>query len=205
MDFHQHDDFRQQLVNRTPKYGNDEDYADDVMKEIFESFYEAINGRPNTRGGVHRINLLPTTCHVYFGSMIGALPDGRRAGKPLSEGISPVQGADRNGPTAVVKSAAKIDHIRTGGTLLNQKFLPQVLEDEQGITKLAHLIRAYFKMDGHHMQFNVVNSDELRRAQDYPDDYRDLIVRVAGYSDYFVDLTPQLQNEIIERTTHEGF
>jgi formate C-acetyltransferase len=203
--FHGHDDFRQLLVNSTPKYGNDEDYADEVMKEIFESFYEAVNGRPNTRGGVHRINLLPTTCHVYFGSMIGALPDGRRAGKPLSEGISPVQGADRNGPTAVVKSAAKIDHIRTGGTLLNQKFLPQVLEDEKGITKLAHLIRAYFKMDGHHMQFNVVNSDELRRAQDYPDDYRDLIVRVAGYSDYFVDLTPQLQNEIIERTTHEGF
>ncbi|TES91157.1 MAG: glycyl radical protein [Desulfobacteraceae bacterium] len=204
-DFQGYDDFRQLLVNSTPKYGNDEDYADDVMKEIFESFYEAVNDRPNTRGGVHRINLLPTTCHIYFGSMIGALPDGRRAGKPLSEGISPVQGADRNGPTAVVKSAAKIDHIRTGGTLLNQKFLPQVLEDEQGITKLAHLIRAYFKMDGHHMQFNVVNSDELRRAQDYPDDYRDLIVRVAGYSDYFVDLTPQLQNEIIERTTHEGF
>ena len=175
------------------------------MKEIFESFYEAVDGRPNTRGGVHRINLLPTTCHVYFGSMIGALPDGRRAGKPLSEGISPVQGADRNGPTAVVKSAAKIDHIRTGGTLLNQKFLPQVLEDEKGITKLAHLIRAYFKMDGHHMQFNVVNSDELRRAKDYPDDYRDLIVRVAGYSDYFVDLTLQLQDEIIERTTHKGF
>ena len=203
--FHGHEDLRQLLVNSTPKYGNDEDYADEVMKEIFESFYEAVDGRPNTRGGVHRINLLPTTCHVYFGSMIGALPDGRRAGKPLSEGISPVQGADRNGPTAVVKSAAKIDHIRTGGTLLNQKFLPQVLEDEKGITKLAHLIRAYFKMDGHHMQFNVVNSDELRRAQDYPDDYRDLIVRVAGYSDYFVDLTPQLQNEIIERTTHEGF
>jgi formate C-acetyltransferase len=204
-DFQGYDDFRQLLVNSTPKYGNDEDYADDVMKEIFESFYEAVNDRPNTRGGVHRINLLPTTCHIYFGSMIGALPDGRRAGKPLSEGISPVQGADRNGPTAVVKSAAKIDHIRTGGTLLNQKFLPQVLEDEQGITKLAHLIRAYFKMDGHHMQFNVVNSDELRRAQDCPDDYRDLIVRVAGYSDYFVDLTPQLQNEIIERTTHKGF
>ena len=203
--FQRNEDFRQQLINHTPKYGNDDDYADDIMKEIFESYYEAINGRPNTRGGAYRINLLPTTCHIYFGSMVGALPDGRQAGKPLSEGISPVQGADRNGPTAVAKSAAKIDHIRTGGTLLNQKFLPQVLEDEQGITKLAHLIRAYFKMDGHHMQFNVVNSKELRRAQDNPDDYRDLIVRVAGYSDYFVDLTPQLQNEIIERTAHKGF
>ena len=204
-DFKKRNDFRQELVNNTPKYGNDDDYADDIMKEVFESYYEAVDGRPNTRAGVHRINLLPTTCHVYFGSMINALPDGRRAGKPLSEGISPVQGADRNGPTAVTKSAAKMDHIRTGGTLLNQKFLPQVLEDEQGITKLAHLIRAYFKMDGHHMQFNVVSSDELRRAQDCPDDYRDLIVRVAGYSDYFVDLTPQLQDEIIERTAHGGF
>jgi trans-4-hydroxy-L-proline dehydratase len=202
--FQGYDDFRQQLINSTPKYGNDDDYADEVMKEVFESFYAAVNGRPNTRGGVHRINLLPTTCHVYFGSMIGALPDGRRSGKPLSEGISPVQGADRNGPTAVAKSAAKMDHIRTGGTLLNQKFLPQVLQDEQGIAKLAHLIRAYFKMDGHHMQFNVVSSDELRRAQNYPDDYRDLIIRVAGYSDYFVDLTTQLQNEIIARTAHEG-
>lgn len=204
-DFQDNEDFRKQLVNNTPKYGNDADYADDIMKEIFESYYEAINGRPNTRGGAYRVNLLPTTCHIYFGSMIDALPDGRRAGRPLSEGISPVQGADRNGPTAVAKSAAKIDHIRTGGTLLNQKFLPQVLEDDQGITKLAHLIRAYFKMDGHHMQFNVVNSKELRRAQDNPDDYRHLIVRVAGYSDYFVDLTPQLQNEIIERTAHKGF
>jgi formate C-acetyltransferase len=203
--FQGNEDFKQQLINHTPKYGNDDDYADDIMKEIFESYYEAINGRPNTRGGAYRINLLPTTCHIYFGSMVGALPDGRQAGKPLSEGISPVQGADRNGPTAVAKSAAKIDHIRTGGTLLNQKFLPQVLGDEQGITKLAHLIRAYFKMDGHHMQFNVVNSKELRRAQDNPDDYRDLIVRVAGYSDYFVDLTPQLQNEIIARTAHKGF
>jgi formate C-acetyltransferase len=204
-DFHGYDDFRTQLVNHTPKYGNDDDYADDVMKKIFESFYAAVNGRPNTRGGVHRINLLPTTCHVYFGSVIGALPDGRRSGKPLSEGISPVQGADRNGPTAVVKSAAKIDHIRTGGTLLNQKFLPQVLQDEQGMLKLSQLIRAYFKMDGHHMQFNVVSSDELRRAKAYPEDYRDLIIRVAGYSDYFVDLTPELQDEIIERTAHEGF
>ncbi|MFC1829041.1 glycyl radical protein, partial [Thermodesulfobacteriota bacterium] len=204
-DFQGYDDFRKILVNGTPKYGNDDDYADDIMKEIFEGYYNVVNGRPNTRGGAHRINLLPTTCHVYFGSMIGALPDGRLAGKPLSEGISPVQGADSNGPTAVVKSAAKIDHIRTGGTLLNQKFLPQVLEDEQGITKLAHLVRAYFKMDGHHIQFNVVNKEELLRAQKYPDEYQNLIVRVAGYSDYFVDLSPQLQNEIIDRTAHGGF
>ena len=202
--FEGYDAFRRQLLDDTPKYGNDDDAADDIMQMVFEAYYDAVNGRPNTRGGVHRVNLLPTTCHVYFGSVIGALPDGRQSGIPLSEGISPVQGADRNGPTAVTRSAAKIDHIRTGGTLLNQKFLPQVLADETGITKLAQLVRTYFRMDGHHIQFNVVDSETLKRAKLYPDDYRDLIVRVAGYSDYFVDLTEDLQDEIIRRTAHEA-
>ena len=196
---------RRQLLDDTPKYGNDDDGADDIMQRVFEAYYDAVNDRPNSRGGVHRVNLLPTTCHVYFGSVIGALPDGRKAGVPLSEGISPVQGADRNGPTAVIRSAAKLDHIRTGGTLLNQKFIPQVLADDAGITKLAQLVRTYFRMDGHHIQFNVVDGDMLKRAKQHPDDYRDLIVRVAGYSDYFVDLTEDLQNEIIRRTEHEAF
>jgi len=204
-DFTGYDDFRRHLLDDTPKYGNDDDAADDIMQMVFEAYYHAVNDRPNTRGGVHRVNLLPTTCHVYFGSVIGALPDGRRAGIPLSEGISPVQGADRNGPTAVIRSAAKIDHIRTGGTLLNQKFLPQVLADDAGITKLAQLVRTYFRMDGHHIQFNVVDGETLKLAKQYPDDYRDLIVRVAGYSDYFVDLTEDLQDEIIRRTEHEVF
>jgi len=204
-DFKNAEQLHRTLLDETPKYGNDNDYADDIMQAIFEAYYRAVNGRPNAKGGVHRINLLPTTSHVYFGSVIGALPDGRRAGVPLSEGISPVQGADRNGPTAVVKSASKIDHVRTGGTLLNQKFIPQVLEDDTGITKLMHLVRSYFKLDGHHIQFNVVSADVLKKAQQAPDDYRDLIVRVAGYSDYFVDLTAELQNEIIRRTEHVGF
>ncbi|BBO78037.1 glycyl radical enzyme [Desulfosarcina widdelii] len=202
-DFDGHDAFRRELLDNTPKYGNDDDAADAILQMVFEAYYRAVDGRPNTRGGVHRVNLLPTTCHVYFGSVIGALPDGRRAGSPLSEGISPVQGADRNGPTAVVRSAAKIDHLRTGGTLLNQKFLPQVLADDPGITKLAQMVRTYFRMDGHHIQFNVVDRKTLEQAKQYPDDYRDLIVRVAGYSDYFVDLTAELQDEIIRRTVHE--
>jgi formate C-acetyltransferase len=105
----------------------------------------------------------------------------------------------------VIKSVAKIDHARTGGTLLNQKFTPQLLADEEGLDKLAHLIRVYFKLDGHHIQFNVVNSDMLRNAQKHPEKYRDLIVRVAGYSDYFVDLNVDLQNEIIKRTEHTTF
>lgn len=192
--------FHDELLSQTPKWGNDDDYADDLARQLFEVFFDAVDGRPNSKGGHFRINLLPTTCHVYFGSVIGALPDGRLAGKPLSEGISPVQGADRHGPTSVIKSAAKLDHVRTGGTLLNQKFTPQLLNNDEALDKVVHLIRAYFRMDGHHIQFNVVSADTLREAQRKPEEHRDLIVRVAGYSDYFVDLGEELQNEIIKRT-----
>ncbi len=201
-DFENYEEFRHELLENTPKYGNDEDYADDIMRQVFELYYKAVDDKPTARGGHHRVNLLPTTCHIYFGSVIGAMPDGRKAGKPLSEGISPVQGADREGPTAVIKSASKIDHIRTGGTLLNQKFTPSFLETEEGIENIMHLIRSYFKLDGHHIQFNVVSADTLRKAKKNPENYRDLIVRVAGYSDYFVDLTEELQDEIIDRTEH---
>ncbi len=195
---------RQMLLNKTPRYGNDNDYADSVMKDLFDVYFNAIDGRKNTKGGTYRINLLPTTVHVYFGSVIGATPDGRKAHQPLSEGVSPVQGADRHGPTAVLRSAAKMDHVRTGGTLLNQKFTPQLLKDEEGIDKLVHLIRTYFKLDGHHIQFNVVDTATLRAAKEHPEEYRDLIVRVADYSDYFCDLSEALQDEIISRTGHQA-
>jgi len=203
--FSGHEAVRQQLMNKTPHFGNDQDYADEVMVEIFNAYYAEVNGRPNTKGGVYRINMLPTTCHVYFGSFIGATSEGRRAWEPLSEGISPVQGADRLGPTAVIKSASKLDHARTGGTLLNLKFTPQVLEGEEGLAKLANLVRSYFKLGGHHIQFNVVSAKTLKAAQAEPEKYRDLIVRVAGYSDYFCDLSEALQEEIIARTEHTVF
>jgi trans-4-hydroxy-L-proline dehydratase len=193
------------VTNKTRKYGNDDDYADSIMQEVFGSFYETVNGRPNATGGKWRINMLPTTCHVYFGSVIGATPDGRKAGKPLSEGISPVQGADKKGPTSVLKSASKMDHLKTGGTLLNQKFAPQIMADEKGIDSVKSLIRTYFKLNGHHLQFNIVNADTLKEAQRHPEDYGDLIVRVAGYSDYFNNLGKDLQDEIIERTEHSEF
>lgn len=199
-DFEEGESERQFLLNDTPKYGNDDDFADDITKEIFESFYQFVDGRPNTKGGYFRINLLPTTVHVYFGSVLQATPDGRLAGQPISEGISPVQGTDVNGPTAVIKSAAKIDHLRTGGTLLNQKFTPDVFESEENVNKIVSLIRTYFRMDGHHIQFNVIDVETLKKAKANPENYKDLIVRVAGYSDYFVDLVDGLQNEIIERT-----
>ena len=197
-------DLRDKLLFETPKYGNDNDYADEILKMIFETYYKAVDGRQNTKGGHFRINLLPTTSHVYFGSVLGATPDGRIAYEPTSEGISPVQGADVHGPTSVIKSASKIDHIRTGGTLLNQKFTPQLMDSDEGINKIVSLVRTYFKLDGHHIQFNVVDAEILREAQLHPEKYRDLIVRVAGYSDYFVDLGIDLQNEIIRRTEHTG-
>jgi len=200
--FEDNEDIRQKLISRTPKYGNDKDYADGITQQVFEIVYSAIDGRPNTRGGVHRINLLPTTVHIYFGKVTGATPDGRKAFTPLSEGISPVQGMDINGPTSVIKSAGKIDHIRTGGSLLNQKFSPKFFSSESGINNVTHLIRSYFKMGGHHMQFNVVSANTLRAAQNDPVQYHNLIVRVAGYSDYYTNLGKDLQDEIIKRTEH---
>ena len=202
-DFEGHDALRQRVLNRTPKFGNDDDYADSLMTRVFEAYFEAVDGRPTPRGGAYRINLLPTTAHIYFGKMTGATADGRRAGDAVSEGVSPVQGADRKGPTAVVKSLGKMDHVRTGGTLLNQKFTPQLLAGETGLNGLKDLVRSYFRLMGHHIQFNVVTADLLRTAQAQPEKYRDLIVRVAGYSDYFVDCSTELQNEIIHRTEHQ--
>ena len=204
-DFKGFEELQYQLVYHTPKYGNDDDYADEQEVQVFDMYYDVLSGHKSPRGADYRVNMLPTTCHVYFGKVTGATPDGRNAWKVLSEGISPVQGADTNGPTAVIRSAAKIDHIKTGGTLLNQKFTPSLLSTEEGCNNLVHLIWAYFRMDGHHIQFNVVDADTLREAQKHPEDYRDLIVRVAGYSDYFNDLGEDLQNEIICRTEQTTF
>ncbi len=203
-DFAGFEQIRYELIYNTPKYGNDDDYADQQAVTVFEIYYDAVNGRPSSRGSVHRINMLPTTSHVYFGSVTGTTADGRKAFTPLSEGISPSQGVDSQGPTSVIKSASKIDHLRTGGTLLNQKFSPRFFEDEDSYDCLTALIRSYFSLDGHHIQFNVVNAATLKDAQKHPELYRDLIVRVAGYSDYFNDLGEDLQNEIINRTEHGG-
>jgi formate C-acetyltransferase len=199
-DFRDDEVMRMTLLNKTPKYGNDDDYADTIAKDVFEAYFDIVDGRPNTKGGEYRVNLLPTTVHVYFGQVTGATPDGRSAGAPLSDGISPSHGADKKGPTAVIKSVAKIEHWKTGGTLLNQKFMPEVLADVEGRKKLGDLIRTYFKLGGHHIQFNVVKVETLQDAQKSPELFQDLIVRVAGYSDYFVNIGKDLQNEIIART-----
>jgi len=199
------ENLRQRLLHKTRKYGNDDDYADALMVRIFDTCFDELDGRPDHKGGRYRIEMLPTTCHVYFGSVTGATADGRSATLPVSEGISPVQGADRHGPTAVIRSASKMDHLKAGGTLLNLKFTPALVFTEEGVDKWSHLVRSYFKLDGHHIQFNVVRAETLREAQKSPDQHRDLIVRVAGYSDYFCDLSTALQEEIITRTEHETF
>jgi formate C-acetyltransferase len=204
-DFAAEEVLRQRLWNKTPRYGNDDAAADGLMRRVYDAVYAIVDGRPNTRGGEHHLNYLSTTCHVYFGSRVGATPDGRHARQPVSDGISPVQGTDTQGPTAVLKSAARMDHARTGGTLLNLKFSPSLLDDDGALDRLAHLVRGYFTLDGHHLQFNVVTADTLREAQAHPEQHRDLIVRVAGYSDYFCDLTRPLQDEIIARTEHRTF
>jgi formate C-acetyltransferase len=203
-DFAGHERLRQMLLNKVPKYGNNHAYTDRIMKSLVDLYYETVNDRPSSRGGRYGINLLPTTVHVYFGSVCGATPDGRAAGKPLSDGISPVQGADREGPTSVIHSAAKMDQGRFCGTLLNQKFSPQALKSFEDLNKLASLVKTYFKLNGHHIQFNVIDTDTLKKAQQNSEEYRNLIVRVAGYSDYFVNLSKDLQDEIISRTEQES-
>ncbi len=199
-DFKGHEAIYNIVANKTPKYGNDDDYADDLMKDVFNTFYNEVTGRPSTLGGQYRINMLPTTCHVYFGEVMGASANGRVAYKPLSEGISPEKGGDTNGPTSVIKSAAKMDHLKTGGTLLNQRFAPSVVDGQDGLDNMANFVRTYFNMEGHHIQFNVFDKDVLLDAQKNPDEYKDLIVRVAGYSDHFNNLGKSLQDEIIGRT-----
>ncbi len=196
---------RQTLVNRTPFFGNNDEQADALAVRVYNDLLAAIDGKPNVKGGRYHLNMLSTTCHIYFGKMLGATPNGRLAGKSISDGTSPSHGADTRGPTAVVRSLGKLDQTMSGGTLLNLRFVPNLLKREQDIAKLGQLIRSYFTLGGHHIQFNIVDTATLRAAQQNPEEYRDLLVRMAGYSDYFNDMNADLQQEIIERTENEGF
>ena len=198
--FEGHEMTKNLVLNHTPKYGNDDDYADDIMLDVFANIRDRIRGKKAVCGGIYQIDMLPTTCHVYFGSVMTASANGRLAEKPVTDGISPEKGADTSGPTAVIKSCAKMDQTSTGGTLLNQKFTPSSIKGEEGLNNVSSLIRSYFKMNGHHIQFNVIDRDVLVDAQKNPDEYKDLIVRVAGYSDHFNNLEKALQDEIIDRT-----
>jgi pyruvate-formate lyase len=196
---------RQMIMNKTPFFGNDNDYADSIAVRVYNDLLNVIDGKPNIKGGKYHLNMLSTTCHIYFGKVMGATPNGRLAGKSISDGTSPSHGADTHGPSAVIKSLTKIDHTKSGGTLLNQRFLPSLLKREEDIKKLGQLIRSYFTLGGHHIQFNIVDTATLKAAQETPEDYKDLLVRMAGYSDYFNDMNADLQQEVIERTENESF
>jgi formate C-acetyltransferase len=196
---------RQTLINKTPFFGNDDDYADAIALQVYADLLAAIDGKPNTKGESFHLNMLSTTCHIYFGKVMGATPNGRLAGKSISDGTSPSHGADTHGPSAVIRSLTKLDHSMSGGTLLNQRFLPSLLKRDEDIRKLGQLIRSYFTLGGHHIQFNIVDTATLQAAQECPEDYKDLLVRMAGYSDYFNDMNADLQQEVIERTENESF
>ncbi len=196
---------RQIIVNKTPFFGNDDNYADDIALQVYNDLFKAIDGKPNIKGSSYHLNMLSTTCHVYFGKVMGATPNGRLANKSISDGTSPSHGCDVNGPSAVIRSLTKLDHVKSGGTLLNQRFLPSLLKRDKDLVKLSNLIRSYFALGGHHIQFNIVDTATLYAAQENPEDYKDLLVRMAGYSDYFNDMNADLQQEVIDRTENESF
>lgn len=196
---------RQTILNKTPFFGNDNPYADDIAVRVYNDLLKAIDGKPNTKGGLFHLNMLSTTCHIYFGKVLGAMPNGRLAGKSISDGTSPSHGADTHGPSSVIKSLSKLDQTKSGGTLLNLRFLPSLLKKDEDIKKLGKLIRSYFSLGGHHVQFNIVDTATLIAAQQTPEDYKDLLVRMAGYSDYFNDMNGDLQQEVIERTENDAF
>jgi len=203
--FNGEEKLRQTILNKTPFFGNDDDYADDIALRVYDDLIKTIDGKPNIKGESFHLNMLSTTCHIYFGKVMGATPNGRLAHKSISDGTSPSHGCDTKGPSAVIRSLTKLDHTRSGGTLLNQRFLPSLLKRDEDIKKLGQLIRSYFTLGGHHIQFNIVDTATLKAAQKTPEEYKDLLVRMAGYSDYFNDMNDDLQQEVIDRTENESF
>lgn len=202
--FHGDEYFRQSLVNKVSKYGNNIEEVDQIAREVGNSYCDEVSKYKCIRGGHYRPGLFPVASHVPLGGVVGALPSGRLSGTPLNDGISPVSGCDVNGPTAALLSVAKVEHKRaTNGTLLNMKVHPTALKTETDMEKLALLIRAFMELKLMHIQFNVVSRETLLAAQKDPQNYRDLIVRVAGYSANFVDLDRKMQDDIINRTQQQ--
>ena len=200
------EDLRQMLINKAPKYGNDDDYVDMITRRAGQIFCEEVVKHKGPQEQPYWPALIAVSTNVSLGLEVGALPSGRKAQTPLADGgISPVHGMDLHGPTAVLKSVGKLDHIAAGqGTLLNMRFSPMVLQSKGDLVKFVSFLRVYNIMGGFHVQFNVIDSETLRQAQKDPEKYRSLMVRVAGYSAYFVDLDPQVQEDIIARTIHSG-
>lgn len=197
---------RQRLIHRVPKYGNDDDRVDRYASAWGDRYCALVEQYPTRRGGVYQPGFYTVSAHVPMGSHVGATPDGRHAGAPLADGgLSPTAGRDRRGATAVLHSVSKLDlRLASNGTLLNMKFLPAFFEGPQALGKFAQLLRGFCTLHVPHVQFNVVSADTLRAAQANPDEFRSLVVRVAGYSAYFIELDKELQDEIIRRTEFDA-
>jgi pyruvate-formate lyase len=192
-----------QLCLRAPKYGNDDPYVDNITKECLNIMVKDLRKYKTRTGGGYEATISPVAAHIALGSICSATADGRKAGEALSDGCSPSQGTDVNGPTASIKSVANLEHINLSqGTIFNMKMHPTALETKAGMLKWTNLVRTYFDLGGWEIQFNVVSGETLKEAQKKPDDYKDLVVRVVGYSAYFVELEKTVQDDIISRTEH---
>ncbi|HBB4752843.1 formate C-acetyltransferase [Enterobacter cloacae] len=196
---------RARLINRFEKYGNDIDDVDNISAELLRHYCKEVEKYRNPRGGIFTPGSYTVSAHVPLGAVVGATPDGRLAGEQLADGgLSPMLGQDMQGPTAVLKSVSKLDnYLLSNGTLLNVKFTPATLEGDAGLQKLADFLRAFTQLKLQHIQFNVVNAETLREAQRRPQDFAWLVVRVAGYSAFFVELSKEIQDDIIRRTAHQ--
>jgi pyruvate-formate lyase len=202
-DFEGHEPLRQMLVNRAPKYGNDDEAADRFTRLAAEVYCQEVEKHANPRGGRYQPGLYSVTTHVALGLAVGATPDGRHAGAPLSQGISPVQGRDGKGPTAAMKSAARLNHaLVSNGSACNLNINPSFLRGGKGPETLAGLVGGYFRLGGMQLQWNLVDCQMLQAAQEHPEDYRGLIVRVSGYSALFTDLERVVQDDLIMRMEH---
>jgi len=204
-DYEGAEDLRQMLLNRGPKYGNDDDYADEIAVKATDIYCAEVVKYSNPRGGVFQPGLYPVSANVPLGAIVAATPDGRKCGKPLADGVSPQGGFDKSGPTATVCSVAKLDHVMaSNGTLLNQKFQPESLAGDKGLERLIAVTDTFFKRGGFHVQYNVVSRELLEDAQARPEEYKGLVVRVAGYSAFFTVLDKAIQDDIINRTEQVG-
>ena len=194
-----------EMIAGLDKFGNDIDTVDMLAREAAYTYTKPLQKFKNPRGGIYQAGVYPVSANVPLGGQTGATPDGRLAHKPVADGVSPSSGYDVNGPTATANSVAKLDHgIASNGTLFNQKFHPSALSGEEGINNFVNLIRSYFDQKGMHVQFNVVSRETLLDAQAHPENYKSLVVRVAGYSAHFTSLSKSLQDDIIRRT-EQGF
>jgi len=194
---------RQTLINQAPKFGNDDDCVDLLANEVLHIWADCLQGYTNPRGGIWLPSLYTLTANIGFGEHCGATPDGRKAREPLNDNISPVHGRERKGPTAVARSVGKLDMVRIPhGAILNMRFSPSLLHGDEGLNKFADFIRGYVRLGGWHNQFNVVSTETLREAQKHPEEYRGLVIRVSGYCALFVELSPEVQEDIIARVEY---